>query len=144
MSAQATAVERLDVSFASGDASCSAWLHRPAGDRPAPVVVLGHGLGATRELRLDAYGRRFAEHGLAALAFTYRHFGDSGGTPRQLLSIDRQLEDWESAISYARTREDVDAGRMAIWGSSFGGGHAITIAARPSRSRSSPRPARSR
>jgi uncharacterized protein len=123
-------VERLDVTFESGDAACSAWLYRPAGDRPAPVVVLGHGLGATREMRLDAYGRRFAEHGLAALAFTYRHFGDSGGTPRQLLSIPRQLEDWESAIAFARTRDDVDPARMAIWGSSFGGGHVITIAAR--------------
>ncbi|MDO8208866.1 alpha/beta hydrolase [Conexibacter sp. CPCC 206217] len=130
MTGQAAAVERLDVAFPSGDASCSAWLHRPVGDRLAPVVVLGHGLGATREMRLDAYARRFAAHGLAALAFTYRHFGDSEGTPRQLLSVARQLEDWESAIAHVRTRKDVDGRRVAIWGSSFGGGHAITIAAR--------------
>ena len=44
-----------------------------------PVVVLGHDLGATREMRLDAFAERFAQVGFAALAFTYRHFGDSGG-----------------------------------------------------------------
>jgi hypothetical protein len=69
-----------------------------------PVVILGHGLGATREMGLDAFAERFAEAGIAALAFTYRHFGDSGGQPRQLLSIKRQLADWDAAIAHIKTR----------------------------------------
>lgn len=73
---------RVDVTFESGDASCAAWLYLPQGVERPPVVVLGHGLGATREMRLDAFAERFAEAGIAALAFTYRHFGDSGGQPR--------------------------------------------------------------
>jgi len=79
---------------------------------------------------LDAYAERFAKAGIAALAFTYRHFGDSGGQPRQLLSIKRQLADWDAAIAWVKDRHDIDSTRMAVWGSSFGGGHAITVASR--------------
>ncbi|WP_182379366.1 alpha/beta fold hydrolase [Nocardioides sp. WS12] len=123
-------VTRLDVRFPSGDADCAAWLHLPAGVSSPPVVVMGHGLGATRDMRLDAYGERFAQAGIAALSFTYRHFGDSGGSPRQLLSIKRQLADWDAALAHVQTRTDVDPTRVAVWGSSFGGGHAITVASR--------------
>jgi fermentation-respiration switch protein FrsA (DUF1100 family) len=94
------------------------------------VVILGHGLGATREMRLDAFAEQFAQAGIAALAFTYRHFGDSGGHPRQLLSIKRQLADWDAAIAWVKARRDVDCTRIAVWGSSFGGGHSITVASR--------------
>jgi len=121
---------RRDVSFTSGDDYCSAWLYLPDGIESPPVVLLGHGLGGTREMGLDAYAERFAEAGIAAFAFTYRHFGDSGGQPRQLLSIKRQLRDWDAAIAHIKARPDVDGTKLAIWGSSFGGGHAITVASR--------------
>ncbi|MFJ8492633.1 alpha/beta hydrolase [Streptomyces sp. NPDC094038] len=121
---------RQDVAFPSGDSRCAGWLYLPAGLVSPPVVVLGHGLGATREMRLDAFAERFAQAGIAALAFTYRHFGDSGGRPRQLLSIKRQLADWDSALAWVKTRSDLDGTRVAVWGSSFGGGHAITVASR--------------
>jgi uncharacterized protein len=125
-----TPYTRLDVSFTSGDATCAAWLYLPEGVTSPPVVILGHGLGATREMRLDAFAERFAAAGIAAFAFTYRHFGDSGGQPRQLLSIKRQLADWDAAIAHVKGRDDVDGDRLAVWGSSFGGGHAITVASR--------------
>ena len=126
-----TAFTRHDVDFPSGDTFCAAWLYVPEGlGAPAPVIILGHGLGATREMRLDAFAERFAQAGFAVLAFTYRHFGDSGGSPRQLLSIKRQLVDWDAAIAHVKARGDVDGSRIAVWGSSFGGGHAITVAAR--------------
>jgi uncharacterized protein len=121
---------RHDVSFTSGEDTCAAWLYLPAGIASPPVVILGHGLGATREMRLDAFAERFAHAGIAALAFTYRHFGDSGGQPRQLLSIKRQLADWDAAITYVKARHDLDGTRIAVWGSSFGGGHSITVASR--------------
>jgi uncharacterized protein len=126
----AHAVTRHDVRFASDGVDCAAWLYLPDGVAAPPVVVLGHGLGATREMRLDAYAERFAQAGVAALAFTYRHFGDSAGSPRQLLSIKRQLADWDAALAYVQTRTDLDGTRVAVWGSSFGGGHAITVASR--------------
>ncbi len=121
---------RRDIRFNSGETYCSAWLYLPAGVKRPPVVVLGHGLGAVREMRLDAYAERFAAAGIASLAFTYRYFGDSGGTPRQLMSVKRQLADWDAALDYVKGYPDVDGSRIAVWGSSFGGGHAIQVASK--------------
>lgn len=118
------------TSFESGGERCAAWVLRPAESTgPVPCVVLGHGFGATCEARLLAYAERFAGAGLAAVAFDYRHFGESEGEPRQLLDIGRQLEDWSAAVSFARSLDGVDPERIAVWGSSFGGGHAIRTAA---------------
>ncbi|WP_235926516.1 alpha/beta hydrolase [Actinokineospora pegani] len=119
---------RTEVTFPSGGTTCAAWLY-PAAE-PGAMVILGHGLGATREMGLDAFATRFVEAGISALVFDYRHFGASGGKPRQLLDINRQLADWAAAIAYARTLPDVDPTRVALWGSSFGGGHVLTAAAR--------------
>lgn len=121
---------RRDLRFQSGEAFCAAWLYLPVGVERPPVVVLGHGLGAVREMRLDAYCERFAAAGIATLAFTYRYFGDSGGMPRQLMSVGRQLADWDAALAFVKASPELDGGRVAIWGSSFGGGHAITVASR--------------
>src|SRR4051812_43555775 len=120
---------RLDVAFPSSGDECRAWLFMPDAQRP-PLVILGHGLGATREYGLEPYAERFADAGIAALGFTYRHFGDSGGRPRQLLDIERQLGDWAAALAYARSLDGIDHGRIALWGTSFAGGHVIEAAAR--------------
>jgi dienelactone hydrolase len=121
---------RQDVRFDSGETYCSAWLYLPVGVEKPPIVVLGHGLGAVREMRLDAFSERFAAAGIATLAFTYRYFGDSGGRPRQLMSVKRQLADWDAALDFVKGCADVDGRRVGVWGSSFGGGHAITVASR--------------
>ena len=123
-------VTRHDTTFDSNGDTCSAWLYLPDGVDNPPLVILGHGLGATKEMGLDAFSQRFAAAGIAAMAFTYRHFGDSTGQPRQLISIKRQLADWDAAIAHAKTRADIDGTRIAVWGSSFGGGHAIVVASR--------------
>jgi dienelactone hydrolase len=125
-------VQRTDHVFWSTDAQCAAWLYRPqpSGAGPVPCVVLASGFSGTRDQRLDAFAERFAAAGLAALVFDYRHFGDSGGEPRQLLDIGRQLADWQAAIGYARTLDGIDPARIALWGSSFSGGHVMTLAAR--------------
>ena len=122
--------ERLEVHFPSGDAKCQAWLYLPEGPQPRPVIVMAHGLGGIRQMRLDAYAERFAAAGYACLVFDYRHFGASGGEPRQLLDIKLQLADWAAAIAYARSRADLDPARVVLWGTSFGGGHVIVAAAR--------------
>ncbi len=126
-------LRREDVAFVSGDAECAAWLYLPERTGPGPAVVLGHGLGAIKEMRLDAYAERFAAAGYACLLFDYRHFGASGGEPRQLLDIKRQLADWAAAVEFARGLDAVDPDRIAVFGSSFGGGHAILTAARDPR-----------
>jgi pimeloyl-ACP methyl ester carboxylesterase len=87
---------------------------------------MGHGLSAVRDQRLPAYAERFAAAGLAALLFDYRHFGASSGEPRQLVDIERQLEDWRTALAHARGLPGIE--RVGLFGSSFGGGHALEIA----------------
>src|SRR5215212_7476782 len=105
---------RLGVAFPSSGDECRAWLFMPDAQRP-PLVILGHGLGATREYGLEPYAE---------------HFGDSGGQPRQLLDIERQLGDWAAALAYARNLDGIDHDRIALWGTSFAGGHVIEAAAR--------------
>ena len=121
---------RQDTSFNSHGTSCAAWLYRPDGaDRP-PIIVMAHGFAAIRALRLDAYATRFAQAGYAALVFDYRGWGDSAGEPRRVLDIGAQHADWRAAIAHARTINGVDNSRVIAWGSSFGGGHALHLAAR--------------
>jgi fermentation-respiration switch protein FrsA (DUF1100 family) len=124
---------RNDVEFVSGGLRCAAWLYRPDADGPLPLVVMAHGFSGTREMRLDAYGERFAQTGIAALVFDYRHFGASAGEPRQLLDIRRQQEDYTAAIAYARGFDWVDADRVALFGSSFSGAHVLAVGAQDAR-----------
>lgn len=121
---------REDLTFDSGGARCAAWLYRPDdAEGSSPCVVMAHGFSGVREQRLDAYAERFAAAGLAALVFDYRHFGGSEGEPRQLLDIGRQLDDWRAALAFARGLEGIDHKRVALWGSSFSGGHVVATAA---------------
>ncbi len=120
---------REDVGFGSGGETCAAWFYRPQGEDPHPCVVMAHGWAGVREARLDAYAERFADAGLAVLLFDYRYFGASSGEPRQLIDVHRQHEDWTAAIAFARQLEAVDADALALWGTSFAGGHVIEIAA---------------
>ena len=122
-------LSREQLRFRSGDADCAAVLVRPESSEPVPCVVLGHGFGALKEGGPVRVAERYADAGYAGLAFDYRHFGESGGEPRQLLHAGEQLDDWRAAVDFARRLEGIDAERIALWGSSFSGGHVIEIAA---------------
>ncbi len=122
-------MEREEVRFQSGSEECAAWLFRPPGGAAAaPCVVMASGLSCVREQRLDAFAERFAAAGYIVLAFDYRHFGDSGGSPRFLMNARRQRDDWRAALAYARSLEGVDPARVAIWGFSLGGGNVQALA----------------
>jgi fermentation-respiration switch protein FrsA (DUF1100 family) len=90
---------------------------------------MGHGFSATREDGLAPYAERFVGAGFAVLIFDYRHFGDSAGEPRQLFDARKQLADWAAAISYARSLPHIDPRRIAIFGTSYSGGHVLEVAA---------------
>lgn len=125
---------RTSVAFSSADSTCSAWLYAPDdAEATTPIIVMAHGLGGVRQMRLDAFAERFSAAGYRCLVFDYRHFGASAGEPRQLLSVRRQLEDWKAAIAYARSLDGVDPRQVIVWGTSFGGEHVIRTAAQDHR-----------
>jgi pimeloyl-ACP methyl ester carboxylesterase len=119
-----------EVEFESHGVVCRGIFVRPEASTAAPLMILVHGLGGVYEMRLDAFARRFADAGYAALTFDYRHFGRSDGHPRHLLVPQEQQRDIEAAIAYGRTLEGVDASRLVLWGTSLAGGHVIDVASR--------------
>lgn len=123
---------RAEVCFGSRGATCRAWRYTPDGSgdgKLRPCVVMAHGFGATRDASLEPFAERFAEAGMHVLLFDYRHFGASDGQPRQLLSVRRQLQDYAAAVHFAHALSGVDPDRVAVWGTSFSGGHALVTAA---------------
>ncbi len=120
---------RTDVSIPSAGETLAAWLYRPEGaGGDVPCVVMAHGFSATRQEGLAPYAEAFADAGLAALVFDYRYFGDSTGEPRQLLDIGAQRADYRAAVDFARSVDGIDPAKIALWGSSFSGGHVMALA----------------
>ena len=127
-------LSRKDVSFKVKGISISAWLYLPENlSAPVPCIIMGHGFGGTKDMGLELYAVRYQEAGFAVLVFDYRHFGESDGEPRQLIWIPYQLEDWSAAIKYARGLKEINPARIALWGTSFSGGHVIVTAAKDNR-----------
>lgn len=121
---------KKNLYFFSKKTKCSAWLCLPSGVKRPPVVVMAHGFGAEKNFGLLAYAEKFTERGLAVFLFDYRNFGESSGTPRNLVNPFRHARDWRAAIAHVRTLGDVDGKRIALWGTSFSGGHVIVMAAK--------------
>ena len=115
--------------FLSQGVRCAARVYQPSDEQPSrPVVVMGHGFGGVRALRLYAYAERYAAAGYLVVVFDYRGFGESDGAPRQVLDVAMQLQDWRAALKFARALPGADPQRLVAWGTSFGGGHVITLA----------------
>ena len=112
----------IDLEFESGGDVLRGWR---VGDDGAPVVVMAHGFSAVKEMHLDEYAAAFAARGLGAIVFDHPGFGASDGEPRQDIDPERQLQGYRDAIGVARRTTD----RVAAWGTSFSGGHAIVLAA---------------
>ena len=49
--------------------------------------------------------------------------------PRLEIDPWEQVRDYQHAITYAQSREDVDAERIGVWGSSYSGAHAYVVGA---------------
>lgn len=131
IAANAQLSTRQDVEFLSSGIICRGWLTYPetAKDQSVPLVIMAHGFGGTREMRLEQYAQRFNALGMATLIFDYRHFGASDGLPRQCLIPQKEVEDWHAALAFARTLPNINTQKIALWGTSFGGGLVITVAA---------------
>jgi hypothetical protein len=115
------------VAFYSDGLRLAGVLSLPDGAGPHPGVVLCHGFTGIKELILPYYARRFAEVGFAALAFDYRGFGESEGPRGRLIPLE-QVNDIRNAITFMEAQPEVDANRIGLWGTSFGGAHVPYVA----------------
>ena len=97
-----------------------------------PAIILCHGFAGIREILLPPYAEAFAGAGFAALIFDYRGFGDSEGERGRLVPAE-QRADIRNAITFLETLPEIDADRIGLWGTSFGGANAICTAARDNR-----------
>lgn len=119
-------------------------------DAPVAGILLCHGYGGRREQLNGAYARKFAALGFVVLTFDYRGYGDSDGKlvrvgdkkteapdqpyetrvqeVREVVDVLDQVEDARSALAFLMGDPRVDSDRIAIWGSSNGGGVALDTA----------------
>lgn len=121
-----TTATRQKVHFESGGERCAAWFY--PGTNGACVVMAG-GLAVAKEPGTDSFAERFNRAGFSVLAFDFRRLGESEGSPRQVVGIGDQQDDFRAAVAYARSREEVDPAKVAIWGFSLSGGHVFPVAA---------------
>jgi len=117
--------------FSCMGSRCEADLYLPEAVAKAPVVVLAQGYGAERGFGTSGLITALVKAGIAVFAFDYRGFGGSENIHqefRQLIDPARQLEDWQAALSYVHRLPEVDITRLGLWGSSFAGGHVLSVA----------------
>jgi uncharacterized protein len=126
--------KRDQVTFLSDGVELDGWHFTGSGDAfdgaaGRPVVVMAHGLGGTKDSGLEPFAAGLAEAGLDVLAFDYRGFGASSGTPRQRASMTGQVDDYRAAMTAAARLPGVDPRRLVLWGVSLAGGHVLAAAA---------------
>jgi fermentation-respiration switch protein FrsA (DUF1100 family) len=92
-------------------------------------MVMCHGLSGVKEMALEPFATRFADAGYAVLTFDHRYLGESEGTPRGRLDPTIQHDDIRAALDFMVSHPQVDEDRIALWGNSYGGGHALFIGA---------------
>ncbi len=118
-----------EITIAAEGVTLAGHLWRPAARSPTGAIVMAPGLGGVKEQILGRYAARFVEAGLAVLAFDHRHFGASSGEPRQEIDPWLQVRDYRAALTYLEAREGIDPKRLGAWGTSFGAGNALVVAA---------------
>lgn len=114
-------VERVTVRF--GGHEVAAYLRVPKGVACPPVLITVGGLDSRKEhaaIRNAAY----LEHGIASLAFDMPGTGES----RAVKAAPGAEGLFSSSIDYLHARTDVDAARIVIYGSSWGGHWAARLA----------------
>ncbi len=128
------------VRFTSAGVRCSAWFFEATSDALAtgagrPAVVMGHGLAGTKDSGLEPFARAFAAAGLDVLAFDYRGFGESDGTPRQRVRLVDQVADFHAAVDAAARLPGVDRAGSRCGASRW---PAVTCCGWPPSARTSP------
>ena len=94
-----------------------------------PAIAVCGPFGAVKEQAAGFYAQTMAERGFLTIAFDPSFTGESGGTPRYMASPDINTEDFQAAIDFLSTNEQVDPDRIGIIGICGWGGMALNTAA---------------
>jgi dienelactone hydrolase len=119
-------IEKVEVSYEN--TSLPAWFVKGRGLGRRPTVVLFDGMDNAKEMSVIFAGLDFARRGINTLAID----GPGQSEPLRLRNIVSR-HDYEAAgtpaYDFLAARPDVDPGRVAVMGYSFGGYHAPRICA---------------
>lgn len=124
-------VRTESVSFDSNGARISGTLFLPdnTDGKPLPAVVVTGAWMTVKEQMPTVYARELAERGYAALAFDFRGWGQSAGTPRNMESPAMKIADIDAAIAYLDSRNDIDDNRINGLGICASAGYMAAVAA---------------
>ena len=93
-----------------------------------PAIAISGPFGAVKEQSSGLYAQKLAENGFLTIAFDPSFTGESGGEPRYMASPDINTEDFQSAVDFLVTNDEVDADRVGILGICGWGGMALNAA----------------
>ncbi len=101
---------------------------KDAAGKMAAIAVCGP-FGAVKEQASGLYAQTMAERGFLTIAFDPSFTGESGGEPRYMASPDINTEDFQAAVDFLSTRDNVDSNKIGIIGICGWGGMALNAAA---------------
>jgi dipeptidyl aminopeptidase/acylaminoacyl peptidase len=108
------------VTFASGEVTLAGRLLLPATPGRHPAVVYAHGSGPGTRHQVSLLAHFFLHRGIAVLGFDKRGIGQSSGDWR-LIDFPELASDVLAAVSFLRSRPDIDPHRIGLYGISQGG-----------------------
>jgi uncharacterized protein len=91
-------------------------------------IVLCHGYTGVRNLYLPDTAKALTDAGYVVLTFDYKGWGESDG-PKSRLSPYGRVIDSQAALTFLGAQPMVDADRLGIYGTSYGGATVIWTAA---------------
>lgn len=94
-----------------------------------PALAVSGPFGGVKEQSSGLYAQEMAERGFLTIAFDPSYTGESAGFPRYMQSPDVNTEDFQAAVDYLSTLENVDADKIGIIGICGWGGIALNAAA---------------
>jgi hypothetical protein len=119
------------VSFYSEGTRLSADLFVPRGlshDEKRAGIVLCHGYTGVRNLYLPDIAAILNAAGYVVLTFDYKGWGDSDG-PKTRLAPYGRVADSQAALTFLGAQSMVDANRLGLYGTSYGGATVVWTAA---------------
>ena len=97
-------------------------------DKLAAIAVCGP-FGAVKEQASGLYAQTLAERGFLTIAFDPSFTGESGGELRYMASPDINTEDFQAAVDFLSSQDNIDAEKIGIVGICGWGGMALNDAA---------------